>query len=304
MKRALAIALLLSACAPEVGPCDDQAARRVVYDDTGSPAYEGQAIIVTSCGAGAFCHAPGIDADARRGAPAGLDYDLRVAEDDGGDSTDRLRRMQSLTYGDRHAVWAQVEAGRMPVPGPMGEEVLAAAPVYQRFDPVTETPTPMPTIDTDEGREILRNWLACRVPVVERTEPGTGDAFGAVVSRRDVVPLEPRWSDIHARLIVPRCASAACHGRVGSAGLTLTDRSAALAAMRDAPASAADECSGAGPLIAPGDANDSLFLHKLSGRDAAGDPVCGDLMPGSGSRIDPMSLESIRAWIDAGALDD
>ena len=130
MKRAVFCSFfLLTACAPELGPCDDQAARRVAYDETGSPAFEGQALMIASCGAGAFCHSPGIDADDRRGVPFGLDYDLRVAEDEAGDSTDRLRTMQSLTYEDRHAIWVEVESGRMPVPGTVGADVLEAVPL-------------------------------------------------------------------------------------------------------------------------------------------------------------------------------
>lgn len=301
----IACSFLLSACAPELGPCDDQAARRVVYDDTGSPAFEGQALMISSCGGGAFCHAPGIEPLDRRGVPFGLDYDVRLAEDEAGESTDRLRLNQSLTYEDRHAIWVEVEAGRMPVPGTAGEEILGAAPTYQRIDPVTGALTPLPTLETEEGREVLRNWLACRVPVVERTAPlAMGDGFGAVVERRDIVPLEPRWADIHERMIVPRCASAPCHGRAAEAGLELTDRAAAHAALVGMAASADDDCAGAGMLIAPMDPDASLFVHKLTGRDAAGDPVCGDLMPVSGGRIDPMSIENIRTWINNGAAND
>ena len=65
------------------------------------------------------------------------------------------------------------------------EDVIAAAPSYSRLDSVTGETTPLPGLDTEEGREILRNWLSCRVPVVERTEPMERDGhvpFGSVVS--------------------------------------------------------------------------------------------------------------------------
>ena len=300
MRVGLAALLLLTACSTELGPCDESAARQVVYDESGSPAFEGQALMIGSCGSGGFCHSPGIDPADRRGVPVGLDYDVRLAEDADA-ATERLRVNQALTFQDRHRIWVEVTSGRMPVPGDAGEEILTAAPTYSRYDSLSGTATALPALDTEDGAEILRNWLACRVPVVERTEPVADvEPIGAVVSRRDVVPLEANWADIYTRMIEPRCASAPCHGRSAAADLELSDQAMALAAMTNV-AAAGDDCMGAGMLIVPGDPDASLFVHKLSGRDAADAPVCGDLMPGSGSRIDGQSIANIRQWIMDGA---
>src|SRR5579859_6806508 len=74
--------LLVSApaCSPTVGTaCDETRARDVVYDPSGSPAYAGQSIMLTSCASGgAFCHAD--MAMHRYGAPAGMNFDVTLAD--------------------------------------------------------------------------------------------------------------------------------------------------------------------------------------------------------------------------------
>jgi hypothetical protein len=301
--RALLAAALLLGCSPELGPCDPSEARRVVYDDFGSPAFEGQALMIQSCGHGVFCHSSDIDLEDRHGVPLGLDFDLRIDDGEPG-AVERLREMQRNTIAHRHAIWAQVSSGSMPATGPIGEEVLGAAPRYQRFDMAAGETHPFPTVDTDEGSESLRNWLACGSPVVERTEPLEEDQpiepVGWVVQAAQVEPLEPNWLDIYTRLVEPRCATGPCHGREQEGGLDLRDRDASLARLTAGTASG-DECiEGGARWIDIESPDDSLFLQKLTGLDAAGDPVCGERMP-RGTRVDPRSIAAIRLWIMNGA---
>lgn len=304
----LCAALLAVGCNPEIGPCDVGDARRVVYDGAGTPAFEGQALMIQSCGHGAFCHSSDIPIENRKGVPEGLEYDLRLASfaaDAEPESTERLREMQRRAFAHRHAIWDQVARGGMPVRDAVGEEVLGAAPVYKRFDPSTGDAAPLPGLDSEAGREVLRNWLACGLPIVERTEPiGDGQAVesvGWVVPGVDVEPLAPSWPDIYARLVEPRCASAPCHGAQTAGGLDLRGESETLDRLRSGVGAGAP-CLGAGtPMIDTEDPDGSLFLQKMTGRDASGAPVCGDLMPIGGARVDPRSLEAIRAWIAAGA---
>src|SRR3954471_15142317 len=80
--------IVLAGCEPELGKCDDpNGARNPVLAPSGVM-YEGQAILYASC-AGGVCHASTATGDLRKGAPAGLNYDLApvlttASSDDGG----------------------------------------------------------------------------------------------------------------------------------------------------------------------------------------------------------------------------
>lgn len=324
---ALLTAMVLGGCEPELGLCDISEARRLVYDEGGSPVYEGQAQMIRTCGFGAFCHSGGIDGDARNGVPAGLDYDLRIVSSSGAEGlaeTERLAATHARTFRDRRMIWNAVNDGSMPPP--ISDTLLTGAPLYFRLDGATGAAVPMPGLDTAAGRESLRNWLACSLPIVERDTEATGAGqIGDIVSPRDVMPLEPLWSNIHERLIARRCASAACHGLADKGELRLDGgREAALAAMVGIVSRSTDCGSSTGPLIVPGNPDGSLLMQKLEGRvrgaacttdaecaspstciDAlCSTPVCGDLMPIGGSRVSTASLQAIRMWITNGAMND
>ncbi len=289
MKTATYLAVLLAGCGAELGPADLVAARELVYDEAGTPAYAGQALVIGSCGYGAFCH--GAATEERFGAPSGLDYDLRVA-----DEVERPRLTADLerAFSHRYLIWEAVSSGAMPISGAAGDLVADGAPRYARADG-----TPLAGLETSEGRETLRNWLAAGLPIVERTDaqPGAGE-LGWIEERLPVEPLAPRWSDIYARMIVPRCASAGCHGAAREGALDLRGEAESLAALVDAPAAGVRCGPEGGALIVPGDPGASLLVGKLTGE------ACGLRMPMGGSRIDAESIEAIRAWIAAGARRD
>ncbi|HJL17644.1 MAG TPA: hypothetical protein RMH99_18415 [Sandaracinaceae bacterium LLY-WYZ-13_1] len=306
-----ALALMTAGCRPDLGVCDETASRRVVYDDQGLPAYEGQALVIASCGGGSFCHSEAAAGDDRRGAPTGLDLDLRLAAHAGWDADgeearlERLRRSQDAIYGTRHLSMEQVERGLMPPPGMATREVLDASPRYARVDPASGERTPLPGLDTEQGRALLRNWMACGTPVVSRTSPASepiDEPVGFVEPAIDVTPPEPRWPAIHDELIVPRCASAACHGASADGGLALGGGpSAALAALVDAPA-AGMPCAPTGARrVVPGDPDASLLVAKLRGSHGDGAPVCGDPMPQGQNRLTDPAIEAVVTWIRDGA---
>jgi hypothetical protein len=298
------------ACETDLGTCDETEALRPVWDDFGAPAYEGQAMLEQSCGFGAFCHSEDVPDRQRFGVPRGLEWDLRViASDDTVDleATDRLRHMHERTFRDRDQIWRAVSSGRMPIGGAAGRDLVESAPAYFRRD-ANGALTPIARIDTAEGREIFRNWLACGVPIVERSVPARGAQgyvpVGHVVSEAETEPLMPAWGDIYERLVEKRCSNAVCHGDARAGELGLLAEADALTALVNVLPEGEDCVGNEHPFIVPGDPDASLLVHKLEGRDETGAPVCGHIMPIGGSRVSAASIDAIRTWIAAGAMPD
>lgn len=304
------LSFFVAGCEPDLGACDQTEALRPVWDDFGIPMYEGQAMLQQSCGFGAFCHSEGVPDRQRFGVPHGMNWDLNVIAFDETvdlDATARMRQMHERTFRDRTIIWRAVASGRMPIGGRAGRDLLESAPGFYRRGANGEL-EPIPRIDTSEGREIFRNWLACGVPVVERTVPASPEPgyepVGNVVSEAEVEPLMPVWSDIYERLIEKRCSNAVCHGDAEAGELGLTGQAQALMAMINADPEGEDCGNDLNPMIVPGDPDASLLIHKLEGRDENGNPVCGHVMPIGGSRVSAASVQAIRQWISAGARDD
>jgi hypothetical protein len=164
--KTIALSILLAGCGG-FGVCNDENARIVAYDRQGLPAYSGQALVIRSC---ISCHAGDRVGAERQGAPAGLDFDLRLAStttDPNLEAVDRMGRAQIELHGGRG--WARVSKGRDP-PGEAGRLVLAdpSTPVYFTRNLAGQW-TQLPEINTAEGRDVFRNWLACGAPLVERT---------------------------------------------------------------------------------------------------------------------------------------
>ncbi|HJL20007.1 MAG TPA: hypothetical protein RMH99_30360 [Sandaracinaceae bacterium LLY-WYZ-13_1] len=313
MSRRVAVALpvlLALGCQPDLGECDQPAAFELVYTEDGVPAFAGQALMNQSCGGGGFCHASGIPAEDRYGVPHGLGMDLRPASTtdaprDG--ETARLSRDQVTVYEQRHEVWGQVDSGRMPpaLPAMDREKLAQAAPRYDRVADDGVTFEPLPGIDTDEGRAILRNWLACGTPVVERTVPRSDAAppVGYVVPACRRRCIDPTWPAIHEAIVAPRCATAGCHDAETEAGaLDLSAGPAALRAQLVDQTPAGLLCGSASdfadtPMIAPGDPEGSLLWVKVA---PTGDR-CGSTMPLSGAPLSEQALCALREWIAAGA---
>lgn len=309
----------LAGCETSLGECDTFLARRPVYQEgSGAPAYEGQALMEVSC-ASTFCHTPDAEGEARKAVPAGLDFDVSLACSPEAECTaedlQRLRDNQRRVDSWAGRILRTVETGDMP-PGAEGHEVVESNTRAFGYREVDEGPE-LPAIDSSEGQEILRNWLACGAPVVERgIEPSAEWATGAdcndahppevgdcvVGAAPDV--LEPTWASIFDRVIVPECVP--CHNPeeeffLEQSALDLSTSQGAYDALVDAPA-AGVECEGEGTLVVPGDPDASLLMPKLEVRLDDTITVCGDGMPTP--PLDPLSqaqIDVIRQWITDGA---
>ena len=314
--------------------------------EDGTPLFAGQALMQMQCGNGGFCHAPAATGSGRAGAPRGLDFDLSLAcrstdnccseaqceayamaacadEPEGSradcaiaayetemtrvnDAIERLRRNQQVTYDHRYEILATVRDGSMP-PGAAGSAVRANAEYYGAYDGVAFSGR-VPNLDTREGREVLRNWLACGSPVLEFSDdegtPGESCGPGVVgdcgVAAPALPPPEPTWPSIYTRLVRPLCLE--CHQPgnpfygPGDQELDYSEMMASLTAMSGVQADGS-ACVDTGTLIVPGDPEASIFYRKLTS-----DPGCGDIMPlGRESGLPESVLAPIRQWIEAGA---
>ena len=127
----------------------------------GLPAYEGQAMVQMSCSPGT-CHTDGVTGAGRRGVPLGYDFSLPLA------SPEVLAESQARILDHADLVYGLVESGDMPPFGPGAEGAFDGAVGYSYANGDR-----VPAIDSIEGLERFRNWIACGAPVVENIE-GTG----------------------------------------------------------------------------------------------------------------------------------
>ena len=331
---AVLLVSVASGCQPELGPCDPFAAREVVYfqDEeptsfrNGEPMFAGQALVHVSCGAGSFCHssAAEVSTGERFGVPLGLDFDLAVPCGPDGCSPEELeafRRRQNAVFDHRFDVLRTIERGSMP-PGGVGEGIRADGGNYVRLDTSgdfyaggVEGGEPLPAIDSAEGRAILKNWLSCGLPVVERyADPDTPQQAGQTCrgstdcifrAPANAEPPEPYWPSIFETFIDPFCGRS-CHGPGEpdfreESQLDLSEIDLAYDALINVRA-AGDECGGVGTLVVPGDSAASLLIDKLL--DDPNDEICGDPMP-SGSDLPPADwVAAVEQWINDGATAD
>jgi hypothetical protein len=308
-----AVVLALTGCAPSVGTqCDENAARTPYYrDGDGIPAYTGQAIMLAYCG---FCHNdPGAF-----GVPQGLEFDATLVTATGEEGIAQARRLlarQATIHRHRDLIYQQVVGGHMPPRG-------FTDPAGTWTD---EGGNPLPGIRDPRAHEMLRNWLACGSPVVERTSPVAmpcRDNTECVVTQvctemnqclgvGDVVPArgtvdcdapEATWNWIYACVFTRACAGAACHIGGSAGGYAMPDAATGYAnTVGRGPGASSPSCTGAPSYVIAGDPDGSLLIHKLEGMDSMGAPVCGTRMPLTGSPLDPATMRLIRDWIRMGA---
>ena len=298
----LLLAVPTIGCGVDLGTCDEAAARTVVFDELGLPAYAGQAQMRMACGNGSFCHSAQADGRSRLGAPGELDFDMTLAATDVSaqpDATARLGRGAANVRDYAESIFGEVDGDTMP---PFGETTLLAHAGVPRYR--FEDGRRLPQVDIIEGNEILRNWLACGAPIVERTTPHPDGVVpvGDVVAGRDV-GVEATFTDIWTRFIGPRCGSV-CHGPNGpdeleASQLDLSTQAGAYMALVGT-AAAGVSCMSTGTLrVAPGDPDASLIVQKLDPQPG----LCGDPMP-PGEAPPAELLTTIREWILAGAMDN
>jgi hypothetical protein len=348
--------------APEEATIQGPAAFDIVYRETdGLPMYEGQALVQSTCGDGSFCHAPAAVGGDRIGVPAGLNFDVHLActdvtddpscaqpiESCEGGQTDTLycERLRGL-QNNRNQVnkWAEgmiqeIRSGTMP-PGEAGQRVRNNTPWIRTPDPDRpERSAELPSIDSSEGQEIVRNWLACEAPIVARTEipPTVADELQpcesvddeiCVYSGPGVLP-DPNWNDIYFGIMFTGCVI--CHGPAndntdqnpnnplggnipggaspaGLAALDLTGANTAdttnwpadsWLAVVDALAADPGDCAGQGTLVIPLDPDGSIMIQKMRNVQ-----TCGGQMPLVGELLSEARIQVVEEWINQGALNN
>ncbi len=328
---ALGGGLVLAGCEEGLPECTmerEDLAYRVTYTTAGVPAYEGQAFVGSYCTNG-FCHSAQAEGKARYGAPHGFNFDMALASNE--DSLRRLDHGQQQVFDERDDVYGEVAEGAMPPLGRATDTALASRPEYSR-PTRTGGPNdiPLPGPNTEEGIEILRNWLACGTPVVERTGTGTTSpvpvTVGDYVPMSAGIPIDPVWNtgpnSIYERIIFPRCGTS-CHagrdyidslydqhllelaGGPGADGLPTKDPDRAYMSLINVAAMAVDVCAGEQRRVVPGMPDQSLLWLKVDqGSNDDPDAVCGDPMPQSETGLAPLESEAIRMWIMMGAMDN
>lgn len=102
----------------------------------------------------------------------------------------------------------------------------------------------------------------------------------------------PTWSKLHADVLAPRCATAACHdAKSKEANLDLSEACAAFKSLQTS-----GTC---GARVVAGNANGSSLYTKVTR------PACGGTMPPApAAPLSGAEAEAIRAWITAGASAD
>jgi hypothetical protein len=262
-----AAALLLTSCGPDLGECDRT---MLGGSDTGTLApHTGQQLLHNSC-AGGLCHTESAKGEARKGAPAELDFGVVPTSDSEEDLAVALRS-SGVVWNYLDDIWGQVEAGTMPPPKPAGAGALAPS-----------------------QKEILRNWLACGAPVVEA--PATAD------------PNADPWTKIYTQLSgsCSACHNASTAAAQGG-GFVLGGAPMEPGAICDAynnvvgvATSASGPCSGK-RIVTASQPDDSVLLVKLTG----GANLCGVLMPlGASTPFATTQMElvdDLREWIMSGA---
>ncbi len=288
-------------CKADLGGCDTAAAERVVFDEAGLPAFEGQAMLATNCANTGYCHRSDVTGAERFGAPGGLDFDVQLASTDATLGTaDRLAASHANVRDFRQDMLTAVENGTMPPGGAAATEALIGA---KRWFDADGNRVPL-FADSIEGIEVFRNWLSCGAPVVERTTPHPAGAtpIGAVVEAQALGPIEPTFTSIFERVLLPQCGRS-CHNPAAEEiefnRLDLSTRELAYANLVGTAAMGTG-CDAMGTRVVAGDLGASLLVDKLSNET----PSCGERMPAGGDPISAEALEAVRGWVMAGAMDD
>jgi hypothetical protein len=107
------------------------------------------------------------------------------------------------------------------------------------------------------------------------------------------------FSAIVSEILVPRCATAACHSGPPPAPPPQLDATAAYEALVNAPSASSV------PMVTPGAPEASYLVYKLRGDAAAvGGSVLTPMPPPPDSLLDPADIAAIEAWIANGAPND
>jgi len=290
------VAATLAGCGEDLGTCDISAATQVVYAVDGTPYYAGQALVQYGCAEG-VCHSSVAVNDSRKGAPHGLNFDLRpLSGQSTADNIAALRDGVTKVRDEAGNIYSEISAGTMP-PGDAGARPAPGLTLASGMPAVDKDGQAL-SVSTDVGKATVRNWLACNAPVVSGVTGAVGDAAtipsSALVPAR-VVTVGSTFESVYKNVLAP-CASA-CHKAGGAfPALDLSQDKAYSALVGEAPAPAPNACAGKNNLVTPGSCETSLLYTKLTAT-----PGCGAQMPLGGAPLPASTLDSLCEWIKAGA---
>lgn len=132
---------------------------------------------------------------------------------------------------------------------------------------------------------------------VVRAVDSSGNEDSNTVERAVTTPARRSWAGDVYPLLNPACTSIGCHGGA-SGGLTLNPIGTAYAELVSVTSSLDGGCS---PLLRvdPGASAQSHMFKKLEGTQG-----CGFQMPLGAPAFSAADLDTVRDWIDEGAIDN
>jgi hypothetical protein len=297
---ALAAATAAAGCSDNLGTCDMAAmaaATQVVYAADGTPYYAGQGLVQFGCADG-VCHSALAEKGSRKGAPHGLNFDVRpLSAGSTADNISALRDGLSEVHDEAGSMWGEISDGAMP-PGEAGKRS------DQNWKRADGTAAGLPGLSTDVGKATVRNWLACGAPVVAGVTGAPADAMslGTVMEPLKAMSTPGGGAptfDAVFDAVFSQCG--ACHSANGpymALGLDLSTKAKAYESLvGKMPTTSGGGMCGSQPnkLIEVGKCKESLVYMKLGAN-----PPCGARMPPTGPLGDA-AIQMLCDWIDAGA---
>ncbi len=110
-------------------------------------------------------------------------------------------------------------------------------------------------------------------------------------------PATPTLAELQQTIFGPQCAG--CHSGVGATLPGVMDLSSAAASFASLVGVASIEQDDL-LRVAPNDSANSYLVHKIEGAPT----ITGARMPLNGTPLDQATIDEVRAWIDAGALNN
>ena len=110
-------------------------------------------------------------------------------------------------------------------------------------------------------------------------------------------PAAPKLSDLQTQIFTPRCA--VCHSGTGTSlpsSMNLTSAAATFASLVNV--TSVEQATRM--RVKPNDADNSYIIHKLEGAS----DINGQRMPLGGPFLDQATIDMVKAWINAGALNN
>lgn len=139
-------------------------------------------------------------------------------------------------------------------------------------------------------------------PADAGNDAGVEEPDGGEMDAGPVCPIPPQLSRIQAQIFgadgQPDCNQASCHGQSAAGGIQLTLPLAELRQELLGPTQ--DTAAAEANIVVPGDPDNSRLYVIMSQPDPQGN---GTSMPPT-RLLDPCDIETVRKWIEDGALEN